>query len=102
MGEIVKYEGPSRKRGPKPGSKRRKTLLKERAMLASGLSPLEFALTIMRDEDAPFEDRWEACKAALPYCHPRLNVNHNTEDNEKRSHEEWLDMLAALDDADAS
>jgi hypothetical protein len=36
------------------------------------LTPLQFFLSILRDEAAPRSDRVEAAKAALPYCSARL------------------------------
>jgi hypothetical protein len=36
------------------------------------LMPLDFILDIMRDDSSPLSIRFEAAKAALPYCHPKL------------------------------
>jgi hypothetical protein len=35
-------------------------------------TPLEFLVRVMHDEDQPFMARFEAAKAAAPYCHARL------------------------------
>jgi hypothetical protein len=40
----------------------------------SGITPLEYMLAVLRDEDRPGEERMEAAKSAAPYCHPRLNA----------------------------
>lgn len=45
---------------------------------SEGLTPLEFMLQILRDEDQETGARFEAAKAAAPYVHPRLaNVDAN-------------------------
>ena len=36
-----------------------------------GISPLEFLLDYMVNEDEPIERRIDAAKAAAPFCHPR-------------------------------
>lgn len=40
--------------------------------LKDGLTPLEYMLQLMRDENKPVELRAEMAKAAAPYVHPRL------------------------------
>lgn len=40
--------------------------------LASGISPLDFMLHVLRDNDQPQEMRMDAAKAAAPYVHARL------------------------------
>ena len=44
------------------------------AAIQTGKSPLEFALEVMRDDEKDDRIRLDACKAALPHCHPRLNT----------------------------
>ena len=48
------------------------TLVKAAEIAASGLTPLEFMLQVLRDVaiDAPL--RMEAAKNAAPYVHPKL------------------------------
>lgn len=48
-------------------------LVRERA-LASGESPLEYLLRIMRDPTQDGSIRLETAKAAAPYLHPRLQA----------------------------
>ena len=56
---------------------------------ASGLTPLEYMLRIMRDEDADKAGRLDAAKAAAPYVHPRLAaVEHSGQMT--LTHEEFL------------
>ena len=59
--------------GRPPGSKNKQTvgmLLAQR----KGLSPLEFLLSVMDDEDNDLKVRMDAAKAACPYVHPRLSA----------------------------
>lgn len=61
---------------------------------ASGLTPLEYMLTVLRDEQASPGDRQWAAEKAAPYVHPRLAaVEHSG--NMTFTHE---DALAELDD----
>ena len=44
---------------------------REAEIAASGLTPLEYLLSIMRGDGKPLE-RLEAARAAAPYVHPKL------------------------------
>jgi hypothetical protein len=82
--------------GRPKGAKNRRTRLQEEASkqaLKGGITPLEFLLGIMRDENEAKGVRMAAAKAALPYCHPRLSATHIVGD-EQVSHEDWLTRLA--------
>lgn len=68
-------------RGSKPGERRggrqkgtpnRANAKREAEIKASGLTPADFMLGVMRDEHKPLEVRLEAAKAVAPYVHPRL------------------------------
>lgn len=48
-----------------------------------GISPLEYLLSVMRDEDLPRDERVDAAKAAAPYLHARLNATTIAGDQEK-------------------
>lgn len=45
---------------------------------ASGLTPLEYMLTVMRDEEAERTRRDDMAKAAAPYMHPKLAAVEHT------------------------
>jgi len=60
--------------GRKPGSRNKATAERERVLAASGLTPLEYMLGVMRDEEAPQPARLDAAKAAAPFVHPRLSA----------------------------
>lgn len=59
--------------GRKPGSVTRKTREIAEKTLASGLSPLEYLLSIMRNDSLEQNVRVDAAKSAAPYIHPRLS-----------------------------
>jgi hypothetical protein len=70
-----KREGAGR---PK-GAVNKKTAEKIEAIEASGLTPLDYMLSVLRDESRAEHTRMDAAKAAAPYVHARLsNVDQNT------------------------
>lgn len=58
--------------GRPKGSKNRTNMEREAEVQASGLTPLEFMLSRLRDEAMPMEVRQWAAEKAAPYVHPRL------------------------------
>lgn len=69
-------------RGSKPGERRggrkkgvpnKTNAEREAAIRASGLTPLDYLLEVMRDETKPEQLRQDAAKAAAPYVHPKLS-----------------------------
>lgn len=82
-----------KKRGPgagRPkGAANKATALREKAIAASGLTPLAYMIQLMRDETQEQPVRLDAAKAAAPFVHPRLNaiaVNQSSESNLR----EWM------------
>jgi hypothetical protein len=61
-----------RRGGRKKGTPNKATVARATAIAASGLTPLDYVLSVMRDENADPHTRLDAAKAALPFCHPRL------------------------------
>ncbi len=59
--------------GRKPGTANVRTRAIAERALAAGLSPLEYLLSLVRDEVQPQAVRLDAAKAAAPYVHPRLS-----------------------------
>lgn len=57
--------------GRSKGTPNKASVAKEKAIAASGLTPLEFMLKALRDELNAFDVRMDAAKSAAPYCHPR-------------------------------
>jgi hypothetical protein len=69
----------------------------EGALESGDLMPLDFMLAIMRDECSPLSSRFEAAKAAAPYCHPKLaSIQHS--ESVGLSYEESLKQLLADDE----
>jgi hypothetical protein len=58
--------------GRQRGVPNKATAAKAAEVAASGVTPLEYMLTIMRDEDKPADVRLDAAKSAAPYVHPKL------------------------------
>jgi len=56
--------------------------------------PLAFFLSILRSDNAPYEERKAAAKEALPYCSPRLASVEARAGG--KSHEDRLAELQAL------
>lgn len=61
-------------RGRPKGSPNKATTERQAEVTASGLTPLDFMLTALRDETKDFGTRFEAAKAAAPYVHPKLST----------------------------
>ena len=59
--------------GRKPGATTTKTREIADKAAAGGITPLEFMLSVLRDESAPTDARFEAAKQAAPYIHPKLS-----------------------------
>ena len=66
--------------GRKKGIPNKATAAKAQAIAASGKTPLDYLLEVMRDELAALPDRIDAAKAAAPYVHPKLaSIEHKGE-----------------------
>ncbi len=63
-----------RRGGRKKGTPNRATAARAAAVAASGLTPLDYLLSVMRDEAVELHVRIEAARAAANYVHPRLNA----------------------------
>lgn len=79
--------------GRKPGVANKASIARQAEVAASGITPLEYMLAIMRDEEADKAQRAEMAKAAAPYVHPRLAaVEHSGEMT--LTHEQFLAGLS--------
>jgi hypothetical protein len=58
--------------GRRKGTPNKATALRQEAIAASGLAPLAYLLSVLRNEQESYERRFEAAKAAAPYVHPKL------------------------------
>jgi hypothetical protein len=78
--------------GRKPGTRNKKTVEQVEAVAASGVTPLEYMLAVMRDDSQDEAKRLDAAKAAAPFVHARLSaVEHSGEMT--LTHEQWLASL---------
>lgn len=59
--------------GRKPGAVNKATKAAREMAEATGVTPLEFMLNRMRDEQAPMADRMDMAKAAAPFIHAKLS-----------------------------
>lgn len=73
------------------GAPNKATVEREAAIAESGLTPLEYMLSVLRDETQEAASRMEAAKAAAPYVHPRLNSTDLRA--QVGGIEDWLDSL---------
>lgn len=64
--------------GRKAGSATKKTREIADRAASEGLTPLDYMLSILRDEGKDPLMRFEAAKAAAPYVHPKLASIDNT------------------------
>lgn len=64
--------------GRKKGTPNKATAAKAAAVAASGLTPLDYMLSVLRDKNAAVERRDEMAKASAPYVHPRLSSLHHS------------------------
>lgn len=63
--------------GRRKGSTNKATAAREAEVKASGLTPLQYMLQVLRDDKADASRRDDMAKAAAPYVHPKLaNVQH--------------------------
>lgn len=58
--------------GRTKGSPNKATAKREAEIKASGLTPLDYMLNILRDESVAADRRDDMAKAAAPYVHPKL------------------------------
>lgn len=61
-------------RGRPKGAANKASVAREKAIKASGLSPLDFMLKTFRDRKQPVNIRLDAAKAAAQYVHPKLSA----------------------------
>jgi hypothetical protein len=64
--------------GRPAGSRDKRIYEKEAEVAASGITPLDYLLSLVRNPDKDEALRTDAAKAAAPYCHARLVSTQNT------------------------
>jgi hypothetical protein len=58
--------------GRKKGTPNKASAARAAEIAASGMTPLDFLLSVMRDNHLSIELRVEAARSAAPYAHPRF------------------------------
>jgi hypothetical protein len=58
--------------GRKKGTPNKATAARQAEIAGSGLTPLDYMLSVMRDEQADTATRLDAAVKAAPYVHPKL------------------------------
>lgn len=67
--------------GRPAGATTKKTREVAEKALDEGITPLEYMLTVLRNEKAGIKDRMWAAEKAAPYIHPKLaSVEHSGKD----------------------
>jgi hypothetical protein len=80
--EATNLHGGKRSGAGRPrGAPNKANAERQAAIAASGLAPLDYLLSVLRDESADPHERMEAAKSAAPYVHPRLaSIEHAGKD----------------------
>jgi hypothetical protein len=85
--------------GRKPGVPNKLTAERQAAIAATGETPKDYMLRVMRDPTVEWNRRDAMAKAAAPYCHPQLAsvaTSHQIESKYDRMSEE--DLIRAICD----
>lgn len=64
--------------GRKSGTINKVSAAKRAEIAATGLTPLDYMLKVMRDDAAPADRRDDMAKASAPYVHPKLAAVEHT------------------------
>ena len=68
--------------GRKAGSPNKATAERQAEVSASGTTPLDYMLAVMRDDTVEANRRDDMAKAAAPYVHPKLSAIQHAGDPE--------------------
>ena len=83
-----------RRGGRQRGTPNRATAAKADEIAASGMTPLDYMISVMRDETATRPERLEAAAKAAPYVHPRLSAIEYTAPAEPEEDVDFSDLTA--------
>lgn len=79
--------------GRQKGVTNKSSAAREAEIKQSGLTPLEFMLKVMRDDNASRLERMRAAADAAPYVHPKLSSIEGNLELNIYNHERALDEL---------
>ena len=85
-----------RRGGRKAGTKNVASSEREKAIEASGLTPLAYMLSTLRDVGQPVNVRLDAAKAAAQYVHPRLSAVEVKAEIINETHDDAREVRNAL------
>ena len=86
-----------RRGGRKNGTPNRASAARQAEVAASGITPLDYMLKVLRDENADPHQRFEAAKSAAPYVHPKLaNIQHGNDPNNPLNSGTDADRIAVI------
>jgi hypothetical protein len=78
--QVMAHGGPRNGAGRKPGTATKLNEAARKQAAEGGLMPLDYMLSLLRDEELDRDARMDAAKAAAPYVHARLAaVEHSTD-----------------------
>lgn len=87
--------------GRPKGAQNKATVEQREAVKESGLTPLEYLLSVMRDDTAERAERVDAAHKAAPYVHPKLaNVDHRSSDGTMTPAPTRVELVAPDDDGE--
>ena len=93
---MARPKGQPKLGGRKKGVPNKVTATWRQEIAASGLTPLEYMLSMLRDEEQKPEMRFEAAKAAAPYLHPKLaTIEHSGKDGGPIEHAHTIDAFTS-------
>lgn len=69
---MARGKGTPKTGGRSKGTPNKLTEKREAKIAASGLTPLDYMLSILRDDNAKPSERFAAANSAAPYCHAKL------------------------------
>jgi hypothetical protein len=70
---VGTFGGKQPNAGRKKGVPNKASIRRQAQIRSTGITPLDFMISILRNEDATPEDRKWAAQTAAPYVHPRLS-----------------------------
>jgi hypothetical protein len=88
--------------GRSKGTRNRRTVDTIAKIEASGITPLDYMLSILRNENNAYEVRFQAAQAAAPYCHHRLAAVEHSGELSVTTHEAALNELESEGAGDTS